>query len=88
MASLTFCSVVLDSLEHKALKTIRAAPHSVRLGELARDLGLQVSEAYRVVEKLTNKNLIKQHSSDIVPGDRPTARYYTNPPTKTTNRQI
>ena len=71
--------LVLNSLEHKALKTIRTAPHSVRLGELARELGLTVSEAYKVVEKLRNKSLIKQHSRDTVPGDHPMARYYTNP---------
>ncbi len=71
--------LVLDSLEHRVLKTIRTAPRSVRLGELARDLGLAVSEIYRVVEKLRNKNLIKRHSRDTVPGDNPIARYYTNP---------
>ncbi|MEB3757102.1 MAG: class II glutamine amidotransferase [Desulfurococcales archaeon] len=79
--------LALDRLEYSALKAIRIAPHSVRLGDLARRLGLPASEAYRVVEKLRNKNLVKQHSRDTVPGDHPTARYYTNPPTKTTNRQ-
>ena len=71
--------LVLSSLEYSALKTIRTAPYSVRLRDLARDLRLSVSEAYRVVEKLRNKNIIKQHSRDTVPGDHPTARYYTNP---------
>ena len=71
--------LVLDSLEHKALKIIRTALHSVRLGDLARDLGLPISEAYRVAEKLRNKSLIKQHSRDTVTGDHPTARFYTNP---------
>jgi len=71
--------LALDSLEYSALKAIRTAPHSVRLGDLARRLGLPASEAYRVVEKLRNKNLVKQHSRDTVPGDHPTARYYTNP---------
>ena len=71
--------LVLDSLERKALKTIRTAPLSVRLRELARDLGLAVSEVYRVVERLRNKNLIKRHSRDTVPGDNPIARYCTNP---------
>ena len=71
--------LVLSSLEYSALKAIRTAPHSVRLGDLARELGLPVSKTYRVVENLRNKNLIKQHSRDTVTGDHPTARYYTNP---------
>ena len=45
---------------------------------MARDLGLPVSKAYQVVEKLRNKSLIKQHSRDSVTGDHPMARYYTN----------
>ena len=71
--------LALDSLEYSALKAIRTAPRSVRLRDLARGLRLPVSEAYRVVEKLRNKNLIKQHSRDTVPADHPMARYYTNP---------
>ena len=46
---------------------------------MAREPGLSVSEVYKVVEKLRNKNLIRQHSRDNVPGGHPTARYYTNP---------
>ncbi len=71
--------LVLDSLEYSALKAIRTAPHSVRLEDLARQLGILLSKTYRVVGKLRNKNLIKQHSRDNVTGDHPMARYYTNP---------
>ena len=71
--------LVLDSLEHKALKTIRTAPHSVRLGDLARELGLTLGEASQIIEKLRNKGLIRQHSGDDVSPDHPRARYYTNP---------
>ena len=71
--------LVLDSLEHRALKTIHTAPYSVRLRDIVRELGLPLSEAYRIVEKLRNKTLIKQHSRDTVPGDHLMVRYYTNP---------
>ena len=71
--------LVLDELEHKVLRTIRTAPHSVRLGDLARELGLTLSETSQITEKLRNKGLIRQHSRDNVPPDHPRARYYTNP---------
>lgn len=70
---------VLDRLERDILKTIRTAPHSVRLKDLAGNLGLALSEASRIIEKLRNKGLIRQHSRDNVPSDHPEARYYTNP---------
>jgi len=71
--------LVLDELEHRVLKTIRITPHSVGLGDLARELGLTLSEAIQITEKLRNKGLIRQHSGDDVPPDHPRARYYTNP---------
>jgi predicted glutamine amidotransferase len=71
--------LVLDELEQKVLRAIRSAPHSVRLEDLARELGLTISEAARVIEKLGNKGLIRQHSRDSVPPDHPMARHYTNP---------
>ena len=71
--------LVLDKLEHEVFRMIRTAPHSVRLGDLARELGLTPGEAARVAEKLRNKGLIRQHSRDTVPPDHPMARYYTNP---------
>ena len=46
---------VLEELEHKALKTIRTAPHSVRLEDLARELGLALGEASQIIKKLRNK---------------------------------
>ncbi len=71
--------LVLDPLEYMVLKTIRSSPHSVRLGDLAGELGLALSEAYMVIEKLRNKGLIRQHSRDNVSADHPMARYYTTP---------
>ncbi len=71
--------LVLDRLERDALKTIRTAPHSVRLEDLARSLGLALIEVSRIIQKLRNKGLIRQHSRDNVPPDHPQARYYTNP---------
>jgi glutamine amidotransferase len=71
--------LVLDELEREALGVIRTAPHSVRVGDLARELGLAVDEVARVIEKLRNKELIRQHSRDNVPSSHPRARYYTNP---------
>ncbi len=71
--------LVLDKLEHEVLRAIRSAPHSVRLEDLARELGITLGEASRATEKPRNKGLIRQHSRDIVPPDHPMARYYTNP---------
>lgn len=51
--------LALDSLEHKVLGTIRFALHSVRLGDIARKLGLALGDVYMVVEKLRNKGPIK-----------------------------
>jgi len=59
--------LVLDKLEHDVLKTIRTTPHSVRLEDLARSLGLAPSQASRIIQKLGNKGLIRQHSRDNVP---------------------
>ncbi len=71
--------LALDELEHEALKTIRTAPHSVKLKDLAKELNLTLNEASQVTEKLRNKGLIKQHSKDNVPPNHPTVRHYTNP---------
>jgi len=71
--------LALDTLELKALKAIRSAPHSVKLEDLARELGIEAGEAYRVIGKLLNKGLIKQDSRDTVPSGNPMARYYTKP---------
>jgi glutamine amidotransferase len=71
--------LVLDELEREVLRTIRTAPHSVSLEDLARGLGLALSEASQVVKRLRNKGLIRQHLRDDVPPDHPRARYYTNP---------
>ena len=72
--------LVLDELEHEILKTIRTAPHSVRVEDLAKELGLASREANHVIEKLRNKGLIRQHSrDDVLLLDHPSARYYTNP---------
>lgn len=71
--------LVLDELEQRVLKTIRIAPHSVRLEDLVREYGLTLSKVSQIIKKLRNKGLVKQHSRDNVPPDHPRARYYTNP---------
>lgn len=71
--------LVLDNLEYEVLRAIRSAPHSVKLEDLARELGIALDKAYTVVEKLGNKGLVRQHSRDNVPPDHPTAHYYTSP---------
>ena len=71
--------LVLNRLERDALKTIRTAPHSVRLEDLAGSLGLALIEVSRIIQKLRNNGLIRQHSRDNVPPDHPQARYCTNP---------
>ena len=40
--------------------------HSVKLGDLTRELGLTISEVARVTEKPRNKSLIKQYSRELV----------------------
>ena len=71
--------LVLDKLEHDVLKTIRTAPHSVKIEEIADNLGLPIDEVTMIVQKLKNKGIIKQHSRDVVPPDHPIARYFTKP---------
>jgi len=57
--------LALDNLEHKALKTIRTVPHSVKLrdlGERARTTSQQSIQDYRDVEKQEpNKTTLKRH---------------------------
>ena len=71
--------LALGRLEQRVLKAIRTAPHSIRLGDLARELGIALGDTYAVVAKLRNKGLVKQHSRDTVPPNSPMARYYTDP---------
>ena len=75
--------LVLDELEYKALKTIRESPHSIKLEELTSKLKLSLNEVARIIKKLRNKGLIKQHSRDTVSLNHPMARYYTNPELRT-----
>lgn len=71
-------ALVLDRLEREVLKTIRTAPHSVKLEDVAGELGLELEEVARAVGRLRNKGLVKQHSKDTVPPNHPEACYYTN----------
>ena len=69
----------LSDVEIEVLRYVRGSPHSVKLSEIASTLGLDLSEAYMVVEKLRMKGYLKQHSRDLVEPSNPNARYYTNP---------
>ncbi len=68
--------LVLDELEHEVLRTIRIAPHSVRLRDLARELGLTLGEVSQITEKLRNKGHIRQYSGDDVPPAYPYEHIY------------
>ena len=65
-------------LEHEVLKAIRAAPRSVRLEDIARELGLMLSEVVRIAGELRAKGLTIQHPEDRISPDDPMARYFTN----------
>jgi len=58
---------------------VRTSPHSVRLKELSRELGLSITEASKVVKRLVAKGFLRQHSRDPVPLDHPEARFFTEP---------
>lgn len=68
----------LDRVEVEVLRYIRTSRHSVRLKEVSDGLGLDVGEAYKIIEKLVATGFLKQHSGDRVPPDHPEARYFTN----------
>lgn len=54
------------------LKSIRIAPHSKSVKDIARITGIEPEKVYITIEKLRNKELLKQHSQ--YPNN-----YYTNP---------
>jgi len=71
--------LVLNEHEHSILKAIRTSPRSVYVEDIARNLGLPEDEVVKAIQKLKNKDLIKQHSRDEVGPYHPKARYFTNP---------
>mgnify|MGYP000209182084 CR=1 FL=1 len=70
--------LVLDKLELEVLRAIRTSPHAISIEDIAKNLGLTHSEVARAIQKLRNKNIVKQDSKTRVEPTHPKARYYTN----------
>jgi len=71
--------LVLSEDEKAVLAAIRGSPRSAALERIAKEVGAPIEEVYRVVARLRNKGLVRQHSRDVVPPNHPRARYFTNP---------
>jgi len=67
----------LSSIEASVLRCVRISLHSVKLREISQVLGISISEAYEVVERLIAKGFLRQHSRDTVPASHPEARFFT-----------
>ncbi|WFO74934.1 helix-turn-helix domain-containing protein [Desulfurococcaceae archaeon MEX13E-LK6-19] len=55
---------MLSETEANILRYIRRQPHSVKLREIADNTGINMDEAYKIIEKLKIRKYLRQHSRD------------------------